>query len=62
MQIYGSRHVYVPIYELSFNWVVSFLVSFLHEKIAVVWPEVLTLNYFLNQSSSTRVRAELIFR
>lgn len=45
--------MYVPIYELSFDLVVSFLLSFLHEK---------TLNYFLNQSSSTRVKAELIFR
>lgn len=54
--------MYVPIYELSFDLVVSFLFSFLHEKIAIVWHEFLTLNYFLNQSSSTRVKAELIFR
>lgn len=36
MQRYSSRHTRLAIYELSFNLMVSFLVSVLHEKIATV--------------------------
>lgn len=36
MRRYGSGHTCLTIYELTFNLMVSFLVSILHEKIAIV--------------------------